>query len=141
MFAMQHPMRTIVALISSVTLLGCGSKAAAPQEPAEVASTEPAAMTPPEADGERVDAAELARMQVRKLVFEGFPMWVARPVNADKCPTVAELVEFGGDAEDPWGNAILVRCTDLPPGAFAIAVWSLGPDGQDGTTDDVRSWE
>ena len=37
---------------------------------------------------------------------------------------------------DPWGHPYLYRCTN-----DAIRVWSAGPDGNDGTSDDVASPE
>ena len=39
---------------------------------------------------------------------------------------------------DPWGNSYQYKC----PGAHGhYDVWSTGPDGQDGTQDDVNSWD
>ena len=39
---------------------------------------------------------------------------------------------------DPWGNGYQYKV----PGAHGhYDVWSFGPDGQDGTPDDVTSWE
>jgi hypothetical protein len=45
-------------------------------------------------------------------------------------------------AADPWGHPYRMACgANLPPGAKYIAVWSVGPDGQTGTADDVTSWK
>ncbi len=45
--------------------------------------------------------------------------------------------------EDPWNNPIQYELVDNP-GDLGLAVpyklWSYGPDGQDGTDDDIRNW-
>jgi hypothetical protein len=84
--------------------------------------------------------ADLADTGVKKLAFECYPQWAARPRNTGRCPTVAELADFGGSRLDPWGNEFVVGCSDLPPGAVGIAVSSNGADGKQGTADDVQSW-
>jgi general secretion pathway protein G len=43
-------------------------------------------------------------------------------------------------AKDPWGNEYRIAA----PGkhnAEGFDVWSLGPDGQDGSADDIGNWE
>jgi hypothetical protein len=48
----------------------------------------------------------------------------------------------GRDADDAWGNPIELLCgAHLPPGPRHIALVSAGPDGEDGTGDDLRSWQ
>lgn len=89
----------------------------------------------------RESPEEVAQALVRKLAFESYALWVSRPANAGKCPTARELAELGGSATDPWGNELVVRCTDLPPSARGFGVSSNGRDGQAGTADDVRSWQ
>ncbi len=40
---------------------------------------------------------------------------------------------------DPWGHVYVYRC----PGRHNLSsydVWSAGPDGQDGTDDDIGNW-
>jgi general secretion pathway protein G len=41
--------------------------------------------------------------------------------------------------KDPWGNLYRYRC----PGKHNTAgydLWSAGPDGKDGTNDDITNW-
>lgn len=41
--------------------------------------------------------------------------------------------------KDPWGNAYQYAC----PGTHnktSYDIWSMGPDGQDGTADDIGNW-
>jgi len=38
--------------------------------------------------------------------------------------------------KDPWGHAYQYKLTEKKPG---YVVWSVGPDGKDGTGDDIRS--
>jgi general secretion pathway protein G len=44
------------------------------------------------------------------------------------------------NAKDPWGTSLSMKCpgTNDTDGAD---VWSAGPDKQDGTADDIRSWD
>lgn len=58
--------------------------------------------------------------------------------NAGRCPGLERLVEAGMlfrevHGRDPWGTAYRVACR---PGGGAVA-HSAGPDGRDGTGDDV----
>lgn len=44
---------------------------------------------------------------------------------------------------DPWGNELkyeYVGASSSTTGGPEFKVWSLGPDGQDGSDDDIRSW-
>jgi hypothetical protein len=86
---------------------------------------------------------ELASMQVRELALEAYPVWARMHVETN-CPgSLDELKEFTNHQElvDPWKHPFRMLCgADLPPGAHGLAVYSLGPDGQDGTADDVKSW-
>lgn len=85
------------------------------------------------------------RITVMKYADEAFPTWAGQhPGKA--CPdALAELDPYmnRAGAPDPWGNPLALRCgAGLPPGVRGgVAVWSFGPDGKDGTTDDIRSWE
>jgi len=97
-------------------------------------------------DKEKAIAAkklQLAALQVRQLAFEAFPTWARN--HADKnCPgSLDELKELTSEPElvDPWKHPFRMLCgADLPAGARGLAVYSLGPDGADGTADDVKSW-
>jgi general secretion pathway protein G len=63
----------------------------------------------------------------------------------DPCPSggLAGLVSeklLKKHPKDPWGQELLFTCpgTNNPDGADVV---SKGPDKQEGTTDDIRSWE
>jgi prepilin-type N-terminal cleavage/methylation domain-containing protein len=83
---------------------------------------------------------DIARAGVKKLAFESYPQWASRPANTGKCPTVAQLAEYGGTPKDPFGEEYVIKCNDLPAGAVGIAVFSKGEDKREGTGDDVKSW-
>jgi prepilin-type N-terminal cleavage/methylation domain-containing protein len=89
-------------------------------------------------DSSKVD---IARSGSKKLANESYGMWVTRPGNTGKCPTAAQLAEMAGAAKDPWGEEYVVKCTDLPPGAVGIAVYSKGPDKAAENGDDIHSWD
>jgi prepilin-type N-terminal cleavage/methylation domain-containing protein len=83
---------------------------------------------------------------VKKYVFEGFTQWaIHNPTKG--CPgSLQEIAtELGrNDSKDAWGRELMMFCGDtLPPGAAkdGFAVMSLGPDGQQNTKDDIKSWE
>lgn len=89
---------------------------------------------------------EIQRAKVRKIVYEGFVQWATKnPTKA--CPgSLGEVVEFIGQKEttDAWGHEMIMFCGDsLPPGAaqYGFAVLSFGPDGQQNTSDDIKSWD
>jgi type II secretory pathway pseudopilin PulG len=87
---------------------------------------------------------ETQRLTVQKYANEGFIHW-ARKHPTQGCPgSIAEIAEEMGrkDSKDLWGKELLMFCGDnLPPGVRGFAVMSLGPDGQQGTADDIKSWE
>jgi hypothetical protein len=85
---------------------------------------------------------------------EAWPGW--QQLNRGACPkSVDELTALRRlpNAVDPWGRPYQMACGDqLPAGAKtvcdgqlvpgpAFAVVSVGPDGKEGTDDDVRSWD
>lgn len=47
---------------------------------------------------------------------------------------------------DPWGSELRYELAEEAMGTYAgttgpgFRLWSLGPDGQDGTEDDIRNW-
>jgi hypothetical protein len=46
----------------------------------------------------------------------------------------------GDEDVDPWGGHYRMQCgPDLPPGVRGIEISSPGPDGQEGTADDIKS--
>ncbi len=52
--------------------------------------------------------------------------------HADGCSELEEL------PQDPWGHDYVLQAT-AGPGKGDWTVWSLGPDGWQGTSDDLRS--
>lgn len=85
---------------------------------------------------------QAARMGVKKIVDASGRFMAGAGAG---CPKgLEELISQGelskNDAKDPWGGPYVYRCpgTQDPEGVDVI---SLGPDKQDGTTDDIRSWE
>ena len=85
---------------------------------------------------------QTAHLGVKKIV-EASGRFMAGPGAG--CPKgIEELISEGelskNDGKDPWGTAYGYRCpgTQDPEG---VDVWSLGPDKQEGNTDDIRSWE
>ena len=81
-------------------------------------------------------------VMVKQYAFEAYPQWaVAHPDKA--CPdSIDELAEYTTSPPlDSWGHALVAQCgAALPAGAKGIAIHSLGPDGVDGTADDIRSY-
>jgi hypothetical protein len=129
-----------------LALAACAPRAAVAPTPQPPPATERAASTePPAADSEQLRAATLVKL--RQYAFEAFPGWAA--AHPDKqCPgSLAERDEYmhGPDASnnnDAWDRPLKMICgVSLPPGARGIAVISRGPDGKEGTEDDIKSWE
>ena len=89
---------------------------------------------------------ETQRAIINKYVNEGFVDW-ARHNPTKACPgSLAEVTDEMGrkDNKDVWGHELQWFCGDtLPPAAAknGFAVLSVGPDGQQGTKDDIKSWE
>jgi hypothetical protein len=95
------------------------------------------ALTPP--GHENVDETELV---VKQYAYEAYPQWAAAH-PAQECPgDIAELAEYSSyQVLDPWGHKLVAQCgAALPAGAKGIAIHSFGPDGVDGTADDILSW-
>jgi len=89
---------------------------------------------------------EVAKNMVKKFAYEAYSEWSMKPSKSGACPTLADLAEFmnSKDTKDPWGEEYVIKCGgDLPAGVTpgSIAVYSKGPDGKDGTGDDIKSWE
>ena len=87
---------------------------------------------------------ETTQMTLEKYANEAFPAWSMAHPQA-MCPErLADLADYanGRDANDAWGTPIKMMCgASLPPGAHHIALVSAGPDGKEGTDDDLRSWQ
>ena len=87
---------------------------------------------------------DTTKLKVKKYAFEAYPAWAA--AHGDKgCPEkLTDLNEYMNDSDinDAWGKPLKLMCgTSLPAGARGIAVMSVGEDGKEGTTDDIKSWE
>jgi prepilin-type N-terminal cleavage/methylation domain-containing protein len=84
---------------------------------------------------------DIAKNGVKILANSSYGMWVSRPANNGKCPTIQQLAEIGGSVKDPWDQEYVIKCDNLPAGAIGIAVISKGEDKSEGTGDDINSWE
>jgi len=87
---------------------------------------------------------DIAQLTVKKYAYEAFGEWSqAHPDKAcpDKLEDLSQYMD-SKDSKDPWGNQYKMFCgQNLPAGAKGgLAVMSSGPDGKDGTEDDVKSW-
>jgi hypothetical protein len=69
-------------------------------------------------------------------VLSRFVAWSHDHAGAP-CPTAATL---GITDTDPWGQAIVLTCTDQPANQIIGAI-SAGSDGKLGTDDDIASWQ
>ena len=82
---------------------------------------------------------QVARIQVREVAGNVHQFMVGR----EHCPTMDELVAgrfVSSEPRDPWGNLIAVRCPgEHDPDGVDVVSW--GPDKQEGTDDDIRSWK
>lgn len=90
------------------------------------------------------DDDNAAQTAVKKYAYEAYGEW-SQVHPAKQCPDrLEELNEYMDrkDAVDPWGRPYVMYCgSSLPAGARGgIAVLSMGPDGKEGTDDDIRSW-
>ncbi len=88
---------------------------------------------------------DIAKMTVQDFTYKAFPLW--QRSHSDKgCPDrLEDISEYMDkkDTKDPWGNPYKMLCgQNLPAGVKGgMAVMSPGPDGKEGTEDDIRSWE
>ncbi|MCG8425456.1 MAG: type II secretion system GspH family protein [Proteobacteria bacterium] len=85
---------------------------------------------------------DIARTEMKQLVHQAYPQWGIKYKKS--CPqSLQDLTEFTNkkDINDPWGNEYAMHCGDNKPSSARFGVSSKGPDGQDGTDDDIKSWE
>jgi general secretion pathway protein G len=87
---------------------------------------------------------DIAGLTVKKYAYEAFGEWSqAHPDKAcpDKLEDLSQYMD-SKDVKDPWGAPYKMFCgQNLPAGAKGgLAVMSSGPDGKDGTEDDIKSW-
>jgi prepilin-type N-terminal cleavage/methylation domain-containing protein len=87
---------------------------------------------------------ETTQMKLEMYANQAFTAWAMAHPQA-MCPDkLADLAEYasGRDVKDAWGTPIKMMCgAALPPGAPHIALISAGPDGKEGTDDDLTSWQ
>lgn len=86
----------------------------------------------------------MTKFKLSTYVNVAFTMWkYAHPRKI--CPgDISELKEYlaGTELNDPWGRPVEMLCgTNLPAGVTGIAFLSRGEDGEEGTADDIKSWE
>jgi len=89
--------------------------------------------------GSKVQTTQLL---VNKIATEAYSYWTMETGKA--CPTgLEDMKKYNKKMEDDWGNKLIMLCgDDAPEGAQAgFAVMSKGPDGKQGTEDDIKSWE
>lgn len=87
---------------------------------------------------------ETTQMKLELYANQAFTAWAMAHPQATCPDKLADLAEYasGRDARDAWGNPIKMMCgAALPPGAHPIALVSAGPDGKEGTDDDLASWQ
>jgi hypothetical protein len=92
----------------------------------------------------RTTDKHLTEVHVKKLAFEAYPQWAAANPSVMCPPAIRDLLAYvhDGTSLDAWGNPLRMACGEaLPAGAKGLAIHSLGPDGVDGTADDIKSWE
>ena len=88
--------------------------------------------------------SDLVFVQVHKIAEEWLPRWQIQ--SGKQCP--AELVEvarvMGGgpdETKDAWDQPLGFICAPGLPGDKAFGVYSIGPDREGGTRDDIYSWQ
>jgi general secretion pathway protein G len=87
----------------------------------------------PRLEKARVDTAKSNVSAIRTAV----QLYLAE--NANKCPSIDDLLsdrylDKGKNTKDPWDNDFVISCQ----AGEDPDVYSIGPDGQEGTEDDVR---
>ena len=86
--------------------------------------------------------ADLTWIQTTRLA-ENLPQWQLR--TGKECPQdlveLARLIGGGSDEVlDAWGQPLRFVCAPGLPGDKSFGVYSIGPDGESGTHDDLESW-
>ena len=81
----------------------------------------------------QIDTAHTTARTIRQAAT----MWRSLKGGAGECPTVSVLIEEkeidpSSTTEDPWGQPFTISCTEDD-----VTVSSPGPDGKQGTKDDV----
>ncbi|MGC9453921.1 MAG: type II secretion system major pseudopilin GspG [Phycisphaerae bacterium] len=72
---------------------------------------------------------------------EGFTVLIEKPEEealAEKWS--GPYLEDKQIPKDPWGNELKYERVEDEDAGQQFRIWSVGPDGQDGTDDDIRPW-
>jgi len=110
--------------IALVAFAGCGSKEAT--------------------DKLEASKRDIAKITANKLAVEAYPTWaMSHPDKAcpDKIDDLAEYLSDKSALVDPWGHPYRFYCGPSAPPNKGAGAMSLGPDGQEGTADDIKSWD
>ncbi len=88
---------------------------------------------------------DTAGLMVKDYAYDAYTQWAGSHLTK-ACPdALSDLNEYvnAKDTLDPWGKNYKMYCgSSLPAGVKGgIAVISMGPDGKEGTEDDIKSWE
>ena len=86
----------------------------------------------------------IAEMTIKKYVYQAYPAWATAHPGIPCPDKLEDLDPFidRKDTKDPWGGHYKLTCgATLPPDAKGLGVSSLGEDGKEGTSDDVKSWD
>lgn len=85
----------------------------------------------------------LTQTELQKYTTEAYIRYQMKNPG-QQCPeSLNDLAQLLGkkEAKDPWNHDYIMMCGDnAPPGSSGFAVMSVGPDGQQGTEDDIKSW-
>jgi len=83
---------------------------------------------------------QLSGNTVDTYAHEAYARWSMNDPEK-RCPTdLSELSRYTDvlDGRDAWGHSLQMVCP-APDGRFGVL--SLGPDGKQDTTDDIKSWD
>ena len=92
------------------------------------------------------EAVNDVKVMAKKYAYEAYGQWT-QVHPGTQCPAnIEDLSEFmnSSDTRDRWGNKLQLLCgAGAPAGVTkgAVGILSLGPDGEKGTDDDIKSWE
>ncbi|MDO4558533.1 MAG: type II secretion system major pseudopilin GspG [Planctomycetia bacterium] len=69
---------------------------------------------------------------------QGLRALLEQPEGYPEIASWSKLLKSEKDLVDPWGNDYQY---ELDEGTDEPRIWSYGPDGKDGTEDDINSWD
>lgn len=88
---------------------------------------------------------KLAETEMKQLVHDAYMRWdMNNPTKSGPCPqSLSDITKYANkkDGKDPWGNEYVMHCGDGAQGNQVFGLSSKGPDGKQGTEDDLKSWE